>query len=76
MKCLAGTSANAVHFQAYLLEGLARWNKDRASAATSDKGSGTYSSLLCCAVNKLSESVLNKKLHPSFTEPRKYTGKQ
>lgn len=26
---LAPTSANDVHFQAYLLEGLSRWNQDR-----------------------------------------------
>ncbi len=30
---IPGTSASAVHFQAYLLEGLTRWNAARASAA-------------------------------------------
>lgn len=28
-----GTSANDVHYQAFLLEGLYRWNQDRASQA-------------------------------------------
>ncbi len=30
---IPGTSASAVHYQAYLLEGLTRWNAARASAA-------------------------------------------
>ena len=29
---ISGTSASDVHFQAYLLDGLMRWNADRASA--------------------------------------------
>ena len=28
-----GTSASDMHFQAYLLKGLSRWNADHASAA-------------------------------------------
>ncbi|OWF35733.1 hypothetical protein KP79_PYT26070 [Mizuhopecten yessoensis] len=30
---IPGTSASDLHFQAYLLEGLVRWNEDRANAA-------------------------------------------
>ncbi len=30
---IPGTAASAVHYQAYLLEGLTRWNAARASAA-------------------------------------------
>lgn len=30
---IPGTSANAVHYQAYLLEGVTRWNSSRAAAA-------------------------------------------
>jgi hypothetical protein len=58
-----------------MLEGLARWNDDRARAARA-KGASllTYSGHLKCATNKLAEEVLNKKLDPSFVEPRKYTG--
>ena len=43
-----GTSASAMHFQAYLLEGLMRWNADRASDAVSSttKGPVTYSGAL------------------------------
>ena len=46
----------------YLLEGLARWNKDRASAVfdqTDTVGSTTYSSFIGRAVNQLGEDVLN-----------------
>ena len=30
---IPGTTANDVHFQSYLIEGIARWNQDRALAA-------------------------------------------
>ncbi|XP_043092071.1 uncharacterized protein LOC122342356 [Puntigrus tetrazona] len=33
----AGTSANALNFQLYLLEGLNRWNQDRAAASVTSK---------------------------------------
>ena len=29
---IPGTSASDVHYQAYLIDGITRWNKDRASA--------------------------------------------
>ena len=43
-----GISASAMHFQAYLLEGLLRWNANRASDAVSSstKGPETYSGAL------------------------------
>ena len=61
----------------YLLEGLARWNKDRASAVfdqTDAVGSTTYSSFIGRGVHQLSEDVLGKKIDPSFIKPREYTG--
>ena len=70
-----GTSANDLHFQAYLLEGLARWNTDRHQAALSESTGGpTYNPLLSAAVNDLSSKVLKEKLAPRFTAPREYTG--
>lgn len=76
---LVGTSASDMHFQAYLLQGLSRWNADRAAAAVTSSPSPeskTYSGLLCESVNKLSESVLGRKLKPSFQQIGKYTGKR
>ena len=37
---VAGTSASAVHFQAYLVEGLVRWNAARARAALQGREGG------------------------------------
>ena len=75
-KLSAGTQASDMHFQAYLLDGLARWNEDRARAAANSKTSqSSYSGLLCHAVNELSSCVLKKKLLPGYSVPRKYTGK-
>ena len=74
---LAGTSASDMHFQAYLLEGISRWNADRAAAAVTSctsSESKTYSGLLCQSVNELSESVLGRKLKPNFHQIGKYTG--
>ena len=45
-----------MHFQAYLLDGLMRWNADRALAAVSSTGS------LITAVNQLSTDVLGKPI--------------
>ena len=76
---MAGTSASDMHFQAYLLEGLSRWNADREAAAVTSSlspKSKTYSDLLCQSVNKLSEGVLGKKLKPNVRPIGKYTGKR
>ncbi|KAH3735369.1 hypothetical protein DPMN_041888 [Dreissena polymorpha] len=68
--------ASDVLFQAYLVDGLIRWNEDRGRAATSvTSDHPSYSGLLQHATNTLAVKVLKKKLVPSFTEPRKYTGK-
>ncbi|XP_023811165.1 uncharacterized protein LOC105354341 isoform X1 [Oryzias latipes] len=72
---ITGTLASDVFFQAYLLDGLARWNEDRAVAATSDKQQQpcSYDHLLRHAANSLSEEVLGQEIVP-YTGPRKYTG--
>jgi hypothetical protein len=72
----SGSSASDVIFQAYLLEGLMRWNEDRAGAALEGgvPGPQTYDACLRYAVNNLGDFVLGKKISPTFTVPRKYTG--
>jgi hypothetical protein len=67
-------SANDVHFQAYLLEGVVRWNDDRMSAAVAgSKGdSRSYNDSLKMAVAKLHEKVYGQ--HQDFRPPSKYTG--
>ena len=37
---IPGTSASDLHYQAYLMEGLARWNQDRATAAVNSAPGG------------------------------------
>ena len=79
MELILGTAANAPNFQAYLLEGLTRWNDDRASAAHKKTQSDTsslhcYNSQLVSSVNKLSKAIFNKEPVPDFRPPGKYTG--
>ena len=73
---ILGTSASDIHFQAYLLDGLMRWNSDHASAAVSctELGPESYSGLLIHAVNELSEDVLGKKVKPNVQNIGIYTG--
>ena len=73
---ILGTSASDVHFQAYLLDGLMRWNSDHSSAAVSstELGPESYSGLLIHAVNELSEDVLGKKVKPNVQNIGIYTG--
>ncbi|XP_063969339.1 uncharacterized protein LOC129281443 [Lytechinus pictus] len=73
---IPGTSANNVHFQAYLLEGVHRWNCDRArdaeaATAPSHASYGTYNEF---DVNRLTEKLFGWKLNPSLTAPLEYTG--
>ncbi|XP_068221042.1 uncharacterized protein [Palaemon carinicauda] len=69
-----------MHFQAYLLEGLSRWNEDRANAAVEmdvspySTSMELYSGLLKAATNDLSHRVFGKPIHPSYCAPRQYTG--
>lgn len=65
-----------MHFQAYLPDGLMRWNADRATSAVSRVTTGpeTYSGALYQAVNELSEDVLGKELKPDVQKVGIYTG--
>ena len=72
-----GTSANEEHFQAYLLEGVHRWNCDRAAAAVlSERPSHTsYATTEEFLINKKNQQLFGKAVNPLLTAPRKYTGK-
>lgn len=72
----SGNSANSLNFQMYLLDGLHRWNQNRAAAAVEvdTLGLRTYSGELLHSVNTDYEEVFGKKLVPSFSPPAKYTG--
>ncbi|XP_030202020.1 uncharacterized protein LOC115534878 [Gadus morhua] len=74
---IPGTSASDAHFQAYLLEGLMRWNDDRLEDAV--KGSPSvrsYGSTLREAVDQLSRQVLGTCLDERYRTPGAYTGKK
>lgn len=74
---IPGTSANDLHFQAFLVESLSRWNRDRELAAVNQTDSApasSYDSELASAVNRLGHSVLGRELYPNFRGPNKYTG--
>ncbi|CAL8406944.1 unnamed protein product [Arctogadus glacialis] len=70
---IPGTLASDTFFQAYLVDGLFRWNEDRTITAEGTEGPRSYSGLLKHAANQLSEEVLGRKL-VEYTAPRKYTG--
>ncbi|XP_062340820.1 uncharacterized protein LOC134039087 [Osmerus eperlanus] len=73
---IPGTSANLLNFQLYLLEGLNRWNQNRAAASITTKRMAllTYSGDVLESVNSNSLKVFGRKYVPSFIPPRKYTG--
>ena len=72
--------ANDVHFQCYLLEGIVRWNEDRASAAMIDgcekSPTSSYSSSLKYEINRLTKMVLvyGEEQQKNFDHRGKYTG--
>ncbi|KAL0970157.1 hypothetical protein UPYG_G00238140 [Umbra pygmaea] len=73
---IPGTSANSLNFQLYLLEGLNRWNQDRAAASLSTKPSSllSYAGDVVQSVNNNSAKVFGRKFVSSFRAPTKYTG--
>ncbi|XDV25488.1 hypothetical protein PO909_029404 [Leuciscus waleckii] len=69
------TSASDAHFQAYLLEGLMRWNQDRMDEAVRGKTDlRTYSSAEREAMDRLSRKVLKMSLDERYKPPGAYTG--
>ena len=72
---IPGTSANAVNFQAYLLDGITRWNSTRAMSAMSAPKSNlrTFDSRLQAQVNALSQSIHRKDIVQLYRPPSQYT---
>ena len=76
---IPGTSASPLHFQAYLLEGLYRWNTDRRKAATPDPVASNYRSYdpkLMNAVNTKYKNLFQDELFPALRLPEQYTGEK
>ncbi|KAK0131748.1 hypothetical protein N1851_033466 [Merluccius polli] len=74
---IPGTQANDLNFQLYLLDGLTRWNQDRAAAAVAEKMSALLSysgDLGVQCVNTYGSKVFGRNYVPSFRPPAKYTG--
>ncbi|XP_052445112.1 uncharacterized protein LOC127986896 [Carassius gibelio] len=71
---IPGTSASDAHFQAYLLEGLMRWNDDRMEDAIKRASSiRTYGSAMSEAVDRLSRTVFGKPWDERYRPPGAYT---
>jgi len=73
---IPGTSASAVNFQAYLLEGLARWNDARKTEAidASPEPLRTFDMRLRQLVNEKSLAIHGKKVLSQSQPPAPYTG--
>lgn len=76
---IPGNSANAVNFQAYLIDGIVRWNQDRAEAAiegcsSSKRNLRTFDLRLQEKLNRLSHSIHGKPFLPCYRTPAVYTG--
>lgn len=76
VRMIPGTSANAVNFQAYLLDGITRWNASRSAEALSSSNSElrTFDMRLQEKVNKLHDSLFGEPIFPNYQPPAKYTG--
>ncbi|KAI4790702.1 hypothetical protein KUCAC02_034461, partial [Chaenocephalus aceratus] len=72
---IPGTQASAKHLQAFLIDGLGRWNEDRAAAASGEvEPLHSDSGHLKHALNQKSQRVLGRQLVKDFTKPAEYTG--
>ncbi|XP_078811127.1 uncharacterized protein LOC144995355 [Oryzias latipes] len=78
---IPGTSASPKYFQAFLIDGLVRWNEDRAAAAAPPAAAEEHLSPLHCysghlkhALNQKSQRVLGLQMVKDFTKPAAYTG--
>ncbi|KAJ8364998.1 hypothetical protein SKAU_G00138290 [Synaphobranchus kaupii] len=66
--------ANAMHFQAFLLDGLVRWNENRAAVEGPAQPLLCYSGHLQHSLNQLAQEVLGQGLVKDHTKPGEYTG--
>jgi len=74
---IPGTAAGAVNFQAFLIDGVTRWNSARATAAiqsSQDDTLRTFDVRLQDRVNALSQEIHGKAVFPLYTPPSTYTG--
>lgn len=73
---IPGSSANAVNFQAYLLEGIRHWNQARTSAAIQSQSTTlrTFNTALKHRANAVSQAVHRKDTFPLYQPPERYTG--
>ncbi|XP_069000216.1 uncharacterized protein [Embiotoca jacksoni] len=69
---IPGTRASPKYFQAFLVDGLVRWNEDRAAAAQPPLLS--YSCHLKHVLNQKSQRVLGLQMVEDLTKPAAYTG--
>ncbi|KAF5893765.1 uncharacterized protein DAT39_016542, partial [Clarias magur] len=76
LSLFTGTSARGCYFQMYLLEGLTRWNEDRAQQAAGKAASGMkcYRGQGQHTLNQLTQHFFGKTLVESYTKPLEYTG--
>ena len=74
---IPGSTANDTTFQAYLLEGMVRWNQDRGAKAVQGQppAERTYNSALQHEINRLATVVHGEALFPNYQAPRAYTSK-
>ena len=74
-----GSPAGAVNFQAYILDGICRWNSARAAAAVQSPTTETlrtFNSRLQNRVNQLSQSVLGEAVFSCYQSPSSYTSER
>lgn len=72
---VTGTNISGCYFQMYLLEGLTRWNEDRAQGSVGGTGTRHYNIQLQNAFNQLSQHFYGVRLAEGVTPPE-YTGKK
>lgn len=74
---IPGTSANAVNFQAYLLEGISRWNSSRTSDSQKSKDAViSFNPQLKHFINTIGKKLFESD--PNFQDvqlPAEFTGK-
>ena len=74
---IPGSTSSDMNFQAYLLDGLYRWNENRARQGTTEVTKGhyhSYSLTLRHAVNDLGREVLGVELDTSLGRPLTHSG--
>lgn len=75
-RIFTGTAANELHFQAYLADGICRWNAARASEALSMPSPKTrsFDVHLKDRLNRLTTSIFGHAADPTYQVPSEYTG--